>query len=224
VLRRELRRDLADVVRRDAEPLWEMVRYADGPLAAIDGFYLLERQRGLTRIASAADLWNPAYAPFGHSLFCEAALGYLGAQNRGEGLHREIIFGNAPMLAALERSDGGDCLPLSRARNSTALAVSTGRHLAGRAIGGRLRAAWKGGRTAPPPRTSIAVDSLDAVGIYDPSALRRVLSGPSEADGAGNIVAIAYATTGSPQEVTRFLGADMMFAGAPVAPALPGRR
>lgn len=217
VLRPGVRRDLTDAIRGDARPLWAMVGDTGHPLAAMDAFYLLERQRGLTRITSAADLWNPAYTPFGHSLFCETALGYLGAQNRDEGLHREIIVGNAPSLAALERYGGGNCLPLSRSGAWLLLAASTGRHLAGRAIGGRLRALLKGDGVSAPPDAP-GIESFADSRVFDPDALGRAFPDLIRAGGAGNVIALACAATAPAVEILPLLNAG------PAEGTMPVRR
>ena len=109
------RRQAVDWVRADVERLWQDVATPD-TLASIDAFYLVERQRGLNRIASAADLLNPAYVPFGAASFMECALRHLGPQNRDESLHRAIIERNGARLAALPVAGGGD----ARARKGMA--------------------------------------------------------------------------------------------------------
>ena len=193
-LRKDLRGQIRDLLATDVRALWALVDDADGRLAAMDAFYLLERQRGLTRVASAADLWNPAYAPFGHSLFCEAACGYLGVQNRGETLHRDIIFANAPRLAALGRHEGGTCLPMGPAVNAALQAGATARHLAGGLLGARLR------RFLQPvglPSRELTVDfgSFDGSPVFDVAGLRRAASQHSHDPGLGSVAAIIAATT-----------------------------
>lgn len=205
VLTPEYRRQVADIVRRDAWPVWAAVEGANGRLAAVDAFYLLERHRGLTRVASVADLWNPAYAPFGHSVFLEAALGYLGPQNRSDTLHREIISRNAPALAGLQRYGGGSCRPIGSRARWSGLAAGTARHLLGRAAGTAVRrrlAAWRG---VVSRRASTDLGGFDGGGVFDGDAIRGLSGGDVDQEGSGNIAAIASLVSSPGDRVVRFL-------------------
>jgi hypothetical protein len=194
VLQQQLRAGAADLLRQDTAALWSFIGGGTS-VAAVDAFYLLERQRGLTRIASAADLHNPAYSPFGHSLFCEAALNYLGVQNRAELLHREIISGNSPRLAAVRRPDGGSCETLNKPESLWRQVRATLRHQAGRTLGPRLRRRLKPSRQLSWDDVNLSFGTSDVLAIFELSVLRRVLQDDPAADGLGSVVAIASATS-----------------------------
>lgn len=215
LLRADLRRDLVDLVRREAATIWAMVSGADGRFAAIDGFYLLERQRGLTRIASAADLWNPAHAPFAHTAFLPAALGYLGPQNRGDTLHRALIAGNSPALARLARYGGDSCAPLSPAARRRLLVKDTTRHLIGRAVGATIRRCLQDADGADSRAHRLDFAALAACNAYDIDALRRAWTGRADLHGPGNIAAVSHMLTTPGQAAGRFFAGGEVAAGRP---------
>lgn len=188
-----LRRSAADIVRAEVEALWATLRGAD-LMATVDAFYLLERQRGLTRISAAADLWNPAYSPFAHSIFIEKGLGFLGAQNRGDPLHRDLIARNARQLAALPRYPAGDCLPRSRWRARAGLIAATARYAVGRGLGAGLRQRLQGRSRREYPYRMLT-ETFDASAVYDVGRVRR--GGHHASLGLGSVAAVTAALGGT---------------------------
>lgn len=131
---------ILDALRDDVRTVWNMVHVPDQPYASLDAFYLMQRQRGLTRVTSASELLNPAYSPFALAAFTSTALRYLGPQNRDDRLHRSLIARFAPGLSGLPLHGNGTSALRSRPASAVRAAVSTARYFGSSLLGSSWRA------------------------------------------------------------------------------------
>lgn len=182
LLRGWRRGEALEAIRGEIERVWNSVCVSDRILASVDAFYIVERQRALNRISSAADRWNSAYAPFGHEPFLERALSFLGPQNRDETLHRAIIAGNDSLLGTMPIHGGGNAAPRHRTRSFGSLLTKTGRHVVGQLLGPGFRAWYTRTPGSVQPRPDVPVTSAEALsGVLDMKAVRAAYDRPESA-------------------------------------------